>query len=153
MPVEQTLEELRAEIFSKLPTLAEIEAARFGRPILKGKTRLEKTIEERPLVKIDAKAFKAAVWTRDRKRCRCCGRKVQQVMGRVPERGEVHHIHGRGGDLRFEPNTAILLCLRDHERVTGRVAEKWAIQPTKTLTIRGQLYTDARHPVNFVRVA
>ncbi len=150
---EQTLEELRAEIWAKLPTAAEVEAARAGRPIAKGPTRLEKTVEARPLVKVDDKAFKAFVWHRDRKRCRWCGRKVQQVMGRVPERGEVHHIHGRGGDLRFEPHTALLLCLKDHERVTGRVSEKWAIEATKTLTIRGQVYTDARHPVKFVRLA
>ena len=150
---DQTLAELRAEIFGRLPTMADMDAQRTGKPITKGKTRLEAKIEERPLTKVDEKAFRASVWHRDRKRCRCCGRKVQQVMGRVPERGEVHHIHGRGGDLRFEPITAILLCLRDHERVTGRVAEKWAIQPTKTVTIRGQVYTDARHPVTFVRTA
>ena len=150
---EQTLAELRAAIWAKLPTRDEVEADRAGKVITKGKTRLERAIEARPLTKVDEKAFKASVWHRDRKRCRCCGRKVQQVMGRVPERGEVHHIHGRGGDLRFEPITAILLCLRDHERVTGRVAEKWTIQPTKTVTIRGQVYTDARHPVTFVRTA
>lgn len=136
-----------------IPTMDEVAAARVGKPISKGKSRLEQTIEARPLTKIDDEAFKAAVWRRDRNRCRCCGRKVQKIMDRVPERGEVHHIHGRGGDLRFEPITAILLCLRDHERVTGRVSEKWAIVPTKTVTIRGQIYTDARHTVNFTRVA
>jgi len=136
-----------------LPTLAEVQAARAGHPISKGKTRLEETIEARPLTKIDDKAFKSAVWHRDRNRCRCCGRKVQKILGRKPERGEVHHIHGRTGDLRFEPNCALLLCLRDHERVTGRVSEKWTIEPTKTLTIRGQVYTDARHPVTFKRIA
>lgn len=150
---EQTLAELRAEIWAKLPSAIEVDAARAGKPITKGKTRLQETIEARPLTKVDEKAFKASVWHRDRKRCRCCGRKVVQVMGRVPERGEVYHIHGRGGDLRFEPNTAILLCLLDHERVTGRLNEKWVIEPTKTLTIRGQVYTDARHTVKFVRVA
>lgn len=135
-------------------TAAEVDAMRRkAGPILKGPTRLEKTIEARPLVKVDDKAFKASVWHRDRKRCRWCGRKVEKVLGRVPERGEVHHIHGRGGDLRFEPNTALLLCLLDHERVTGRLNEKWIIVPTQTVTIHGQRYTDARHPVTFKRVA
>ena len=137
----------------KIPTMAEVAEMRRGKPIPKGKSRLEATIEARPLTKVDDKAFKAAVWRRDRNRCRWCGRKVERVLGRVPERGEVHHIHGRRGDLRFEPRTAILLCLRDHERVTGRVSEKWVIAPTKTLTIGGQVYTDARHPVTFLRVA
>lgn len=129
------------------------EMRRKAGPILKGKTRLEKTIEARPLTKIDEKTFKALVWARDKNRCRKCGRKVEKVLGRVPERGEVHHIHGRGGDLRFEPNHAILLCLLDHERVTGRLNEKWIIVPSQTVTVNGIALTDARHPVTFKRIA
>lgn len=135
-------------------TAAEVDAMRRkAGPILKGPTRLEKTIEDRPLVKIDGKTFKTAVWVRDKSHCRKCGRKVEKVLGRVPERGEVHHIHGRGGDLRFEPNHALLLCLLDHERVTGRLNEKWVIVPSQTLLVDGQQLTDARHPVEFKRVA
>jgi len=141
---------------SKIPglmTAPEVDAMRRGKPIEKGPTRLQKTIEERPLVKVDEKTFKAAVWLRDKKHCRKCGRKVEKVLGRVPERGEVHHIHGRGGDLRFEPNHALLLCLLDHERVTGKLNEKWVIVPTLTLMVDGQQLTDARHHVEFKRVA
>lgn len=138
-----------------IPTLQEIadERERKREPISKGPTRLERTIEARPLVKVDDKTFKAAVWLRDKNHCRKCGRKVEKVLGRVPERGEVHHIHGRSGDLRFEPIHALLLCLLDHERVTGRLNEKWVIVPTQTVTVDGQQLTDARHPVEFKRVA
>ena len=150
---EQTLAELRAAIWAKLPTRDEVEADRAGKVITKGKTRLERAIEARPLTKVDEKAFKASVWHRDRKRCRCCGRKVQQVMGRVPERGEVHHCHGRTGDLRYEVRAAILTCAVCHERLTGKVAYKLTATPSKTFTIRQGTFTDATFPITFVRTA
>lgn len=136
-----------------IPTMDEIAAEREGKPILKGKTRLELKVEERPLTKVDEKAFKASVWHRDRKRCRCCGRKVVRVMGRVPERGEVHHCHGRTGDLRFEVRAAILVCLTCHERLTGKVAYKLQAIASKTFTMRQGTFTDATFPIEFKRVA
>lgn len=123
------------------------------RAVPKGKSRVELKADAKPLTKVDEKAFKATVWKRDRDRCRCCHRKVLKTLSRVPERGEIHHIHGRGGDLRFEDKAALLLCLRDHERVTGRVSEKWSIVASATFTVKGQAFTDARQPVKFVRVA
>lgn len=140
---------------SDLPTMAEVaaERARKGEPISKGKTRLEEVIDARPLVKVDEKTFRNTVWTRDKSICRCCGRKVQKVMGRVPERGEVHHIHGRGKDLRFEDRAALLLCLQCHERVTGRVNDKLIIVASQTFTMHDREYTDARHPVAFQKAA
>jgi hypothetical protein len=146
----QTIAELRAEIFGKLPTMADMEAERAGRPILKGKTRLEKTVEERPLTKIDQKAFLAEVRKRDKNRCRCCGRKVVYVMDRIPERGEVNHIHGRRGDLRFDVRAAILMCLKCHERFTGKVnAHRLQIIASKTFTTPQGTFTDATYPVVF----
>lgn len=140
------------DLETKLLTPEDVAALRAGRPISKGPTRLEQTMDARPLTKVDEKAFRDAVWDRDKYRCRCCGRKVQRIFGRVPQRGEVHHVHGRGGDLRFEPITALLLCLRDHERVTGRVNDKLVIVPTQTVIIRGETFTDARFPVLFKAV-
>ncbi len=133
-----------------LMTLAEARAARAGQPIVKGKTRLKERVEKRPLTKVDEKAFKASVWRRDRNRCRCCGRKVDKVLGRVPERGEVHHIHGRTGDLRFEDKAACLLCLTCHERVTGRVnARELIIYPSQTFLIGQGRFADARCQLTF----
>ncbi len=134
---------------SRLPTLAEVAAARAGKPIPKGTTRLQDVVKARPLTKVTDKDFKQDVWTRDKNRCRCCGRKVQKILGRVPERGEVHHVHGRTGDLRFESKTALLLCLTCHERVTGKVNDKLVIVPTKFVEIKGEKYTDARAKVTF----
>lgn len=137
-----------------LPTLAEVQAARAGKPIPKGKTRLEETIETRPLTKVDEKAFKDEVWDRDKRRCRCCRRKVERVMGRVPERGEVHHCHGRSGDLRFEARAAILVCLLCHEKLTGRVNQhQLTAIATKTFTTRQGTFTDARAPIVFKEAA
>lgn len=132
-----------------LPTLAEVEAMRAGKPIPKGNTRLQDVMKARPLTKVTEKDFKLEVWTRDKNRCRCCGRKVQKILGRVPERGEVHHVHGRTGDLRFESKCALLLCLTCHERVTGKVNDKLVIVPTKFVEINGEKYTDARAKVTF----
>lgn len=136
--------------FDFLPTLAEIELMRMGKPISKGKTRLEEKTAARPLTKVTDKDFRMAVWTRDKHRCRCCGRKVQKILDRVPERGEVNHIHGRTGDLRFEVRAAILMCLQCHERFTGKVNQhRLTIIPSKTFTIRQGTFTDATFPVQF----
>jgi hypothetical protein len=132
-----------------IPTLAEVEAARAGKAFPKGNTRLQDVVKARPLTKVTEKDFKLEVWTRDKNRCRCCGRKVQKILGRVPERGEVHHVHGRTGDLRFEAKCALLLCLTCHERVTGKVNDKLVIVPTKFVEIKGEKYTDARAKVTF----
>lgn len=135
-------------------TAAEVKALRRGHPISKGKTRLEARVEARPLTRIDEKTFKAEVRKRDGNRCRCCGRKVVYVMDRIPERGEVNHIHGRTGDLRFEVRAAILMCLQCHERFTGKVnAHRLQILASKTFTTRQGTFTDATYPVQFKEIA
>ena len=140
--------------FSDLPTLAEVERDRIGKAIPKGPTRLEQTMAARQLTKVDEKQFRGDVWTRDKSICRCCGRKVLKTMARVPERGEVNHIHGRSGDLRFEVRAAILMCLVCHEKFTGRVnTHRLQIIATKTFTIRQGTFTDATYPVVFKEVA
>jgi hypothetical protein len=142
---------------SKIPgmmTAAEVDAMRRGKPIAKGLTRLEHTMEARPLTKIDEKEFKRQVRERDGHHCRCCGRAVLYVLSRVPERGEVNHIHGRTGDLRFEVRAAILMCLKCHERFTGKVAQhRLQIIASKTFTTRQGTFTDATYPVAFKEVA
>ena len=134
-------------VLDHLPTLGDRPA--FS-PQPKGKTRLEVKVEQRPLTKIDEKEFRRQVWLRDKHRCRCCGRKVQKILGRAPERGEVNHIHGRVGDLRYEVKSALLLCLTCHERFTGKVNQhRLTILASKTFTIRQGTFTDATFPVQF----
>jgi 5-methylcytosine-specific restriction endonuclease McrA len=116
----------------------------------KGKTRLELTAEQRPLTKIDEQEFRNQVWARDLHHCRHCGREVKRILGRVPERGEVHHVHGRTGDLRFDVRAAVLLCMVCHERLSGKVnAHRLVIVAAKTFTIRQGTFTDATYPVTF----
>lgn len=137
-----------------LPTMAEVDASRIGKPIAKGKTRLEERIDAKPLTTMTEKQFKDAVRKRDKNRCRACGRKVVYVMDHIPERGEVNHIHGRTGDLRFEVRAAILMCLKCHQRFTGKVnAHRLQIIASKTFTIRQGTFTDATYPVKFQEAA
>lgn len=123
-------------------------------PQPKPKTRVQLRAEAKPLTLVDEKKFRAEVWTRDKSRCRKCGRKVIKSMARVPERGEVHHIHGRVGDLRFDSRAALLLCLLHHEQVTGRVNEhRLTIVATKRFSTSQGTFTDAREPVKFQEAA
>lgn len=132
--------------FDDLPALTD----RPRMAIPKGKTRLQETIAQRPLTKVDAATFKREVWTRDLYHCRCCLRAVIQTPARIPERGEVNHLHGRTGDLRFEVRAALLLCLTCHERFTGRVnAHRLLIIPSQTFTTQQGTFTDATYPVTF----
>lgn len=64
-----------------------------------------------------------------------------------------HHIHGRTGDLRHDVRAACLLCLQDHERVTGKVNEhRLVVIASKTFTTRQGAFTDARFPITFTRL-
>lgn len=131
-------------------------AERFkGTP--KGKTRLEQTVADTKQATVDDQSFRADVFKLDKGQCRCCGRKVQRTLGRVPKRAEVHHVHGRRGALRYEVRAALLLCLTCHERCTGKVADKLVIvaSVTFTLTMKSgvETFTNTRHPVSFRKVA
>jgi 5-methylcytosine-specific restriction endonuclease McrA len=124
-----------------------------ARAVPKGKTRLELRSEQRPLTKVDEQTFRNEVWARDLHHCRHCGREVKRILGRVPERGEVNHLHGRAGDLRFEVRAAVLMCLTCHERFTGKVNQhKLVIVARRTFTIRQGTFTDATYPVEFKEV-
>lgn len=135
-----------------VPTMAEVSSTR-PRAQPKGASRLEVEHVEKKLALVDERTFKKDIWDRDHSRCRCCGRNVIHTMSRVPNRGEVHHIHGRGKDLRFEVRGALLVCLVCHQRLTGKVNDKLVVVATKTFYVRGEQYTDARHPVKFEKVA
>lgn len=138
-------------VLDRLPTLTDVR--REHRAVPKGKSRLQDTKAEKTLALVDDKTFRAEVFKRDKGHCRCCGRKVVKTISRVPARAEIHHIHGRRGDLRHEVRAALLLDAECHEKVTGKVNEKLVIVASHTFHIRGQIYTDATFPVKFERVA
>lgn len=81
------------------------------RPIIEDRIAYKREREQQE------RAFKLAVWLRDKARCRHCGRKVIHTIDAVPERGEVHHRRGRNvtPEDRFNVDEALLLCLRCHK--------------------------------------
>jgi len=133
-----------------LPTLAEVQAERAGKPIPKGPSRLERRTNQGREARQAAEAFRRAVWARDRHHCRQCGRKVIRTLKRQVDRGEVHHLHGRLGALRYEPKAAILTCLNCHELLTGRVNERWRVIGSATF---GDGWTDATGELRFEQIA
>lgn len=135
-----------------LPTMAEIAAHRpIGLP--KGPSRLQEAKTEKKITVVDERAFKRAVWAADCGCCRKCGRAVIKTLALVPTRGEVHHLHGRRGDLRFESKAAILVCSECHEKLTGRVNERWIAVGTTFWELKGATLIDARAPITFQRAA
>lgn len=136
-----------------LPTLAEISAERAFKPQPKGKSRLEVQVDAKPLTVVDEKAFKKEIRERDGKTCRYCGVKVLYQLARHPRRAENHHLHGRRGDFRHDARFALQACATCHEKLTGKVNEKWRTVGTVFVDIKGQSCIDARFPVTFERVA
>lgn len=133
--------------------LAEREKHRYDGGGGKGPSRLEQDKADKPLTVVDDKTFKAIVRKRDKLRCRKCGRKVIVQMARDPSRAEVHHLHGRLGDFRFDDRFALLACMECHEQLTGKVNTKFITVGTVFIEIKGQPCIDARQPVKFERVA
>jgi 5-methylcytosine-specific restriction endonuclease McrA len=63
-----------------------------------------------------AQAFRQAVWKRDNALCRHCGRFVIKTGQLLPNRGEIHHRHGRNvrPEDRYNVDMAVLLCALCH---------------------------------------
>lgn len=123
MAPEQTLEELRAEIFGRLPTMADVEADRQRKrePIAKGPTRLETKTGADKDEKRDERLWRKACIKRDGKICRCCGRVVVQQLELAVNRLEVHHVAGRADRVvRWDVRNGIVLCSECHGKVTER---------------------------------
>lgn len=121
-------------------------------PQPKGQSRLQTQMAKAPVIVVTDRQFKAEVRARDKMRCRMCSRRVAVRLARVPERAEVHHLAGRLGDLRFDARCAVLVCGGCHEKLTGRVAEKWRAVGTRFLIIGGEPRIDARYLIRFERV-
>lgn len=136
-----------------LLTPAEAAALRRAQGFGKGASRLEvRTKVDRDEERKDEQ-FRKDVFKLDDGRCRCCGRKVERKLDRKADRAEVHHVAGRLGDLRWDIRNGILLCLRDHERVTGKVNDRLQIVGTKFFRLDGQRLINARERVEFRKVA
>ena len=138
---------------AKLPTLAQMDAERRGKPIPKGVTRIARKVEADKASEKDAAAFRRAVWARD-KVCRCCGLKVIKTLALVPNRGEVHHLvrRSKAKALLTDRRNGILLCLEPcHRRVTTHdlVIVGHAVE---MFTLEGNRYLNADKPsLKFIR--
>lgn len=136
--------------FSHLPVLN----GQPGKAVPKGESRLQ--VKDRT-DKQDARAeekWKKAVRKRDGMHCRWCKRKVEICLDLVPERAECNHISGRVVlAIRWDVRNGLLLCCACHERITGKVNERFVIYSTKTFTVDGVSYINGDKPVKFKRVA
>lgn len=68
---------------------------------------------------------KTAVWARDERTCRLCGRHVVRTMNVQANRGEVHHIRPRSlaKDRFYEMSNLLLTCLECHAKVGAKKIE------------------------------
>jgi len=137
-----------------LPTLAEVEAMRRGKPLPKGASRSEvkakdDTDDERKL-----EAWRTAVYSRDEYFCRCCRKKVHRDLEMVPDQAQAHHIVGRATKIvRYDVRNGVTLCRKCHERVTGAVNDKLVILGTKVFMIGARKFIDATHRLIFKKAA
>ncbi len=135
-----------------LPTLAEMQALR--RAPQKGPSRLQLKAAIVKDEKKEEARWKKDVWKRDGSECRWCHRKVVKALELVPNRGECHHIEGRENrTVRWDRRNALLLCASCHERVTGKVNERFVIASNKMFSVDGYDYINGDKPVKFKRVA
>lgn len=136
-----------------VPDQSEAYALWQKRGFGKGPSRVEVKEAARPLILVDDQAFKKIVRKRDKHHCRMCLRKVVVQLAAIGKRAEVHHVHGRRGAFKFDDRFALLVCLTCHEKLTGKVNEKWIVVGTNFIEIHGVRYIDARQPVTFARAA
>lgn len=94
--------------------------------------------------------WRAEVRDRDEGKCRCCDMKTIKTISLHPRRGEANHVAGRDDRaVRYDTRNGIHLCLRCHERCTGKVNDKLKIVGTAWFTKAGTRYINADHKVTF----
>lgn len=151
-----TVAEMRAEIFGRLPTVADVEAERQRKrePIAKGPTRLETKTTADKDEKRDERVWRKTVIKRDGKICRCCGRVVVQQLELAANRLEVHHVAPRADQVvRWDPRNGIVLCAECHEKVTPHSGKLllFILQAARLLfkAENGRTYINAAKKVTF----
>lgn len=90
---------------------------------------------------------------RDGDVCRWCERKVVDCLDRLPERREHHHVSGRVVvAIRWDKRNGLQLCGDCHDRVTGKVNEKFLIHSRHTFAVDGIRYINADKTVHYKRI-
>lgn len=136
-----------------LPTMAEVDASRIGKPIAKGKTRLDGVIADTRDEKADERRWRKAVIKRDGHICRCCKRHVVAQLAIAANRLEVHHVAPRADQaVRWDDRNGMVVCSECHEKLTphsGKLAFV-ILQAAKFLfTIGSKTYINAAEKVTF----
>lgn len=100
-----------------LPTMAEVEAERRGKPLTKGlPTPLAK--EERKKVKAaNEKTFRKGVWDRDKRRSRASRKPLSPSGSDYHKVGEVHHVIPRSlaPERVYDVANGLLLSKHEHQ--------------------------------------
>ncbi len=137
-----------------LPTAAEVNAKPRALPKGFGPSRRELKAEKVKSEAADERRWKKALRKRDGDECRWCKRHVKDCIERLPERRECHHVSGRVVvAIRWDVRNGLTLCGSCHDRVTGKVAERFLIHSKHTFEIDGIAYINADKPVRYQRVA
>lgn len=109
----------------------------------------EKVVDD----KREEKRWKKELRKRDGDECRWCGRKVVDCLDRLAERREHHHVSGKVVlAIRWDRRNGLTLCGSCHDRVTGKVAERFLIHSRHTFTVDDIAYINADKPLRFKRV-
>lgn len=137
------------------PTLVDRGRERYAPPkVAEGKSRRQINDKERTDEKVLEKAWHKAIKKRDGDTCRWCERKVIDCLDRLPERREHHHVSGRVVvAIRWDKRNGLQLCGDCHDRVTGKVNERFLIHSRHTFTVDGIKYINADKAVRYQRVA
>lgn len=126
--------------------IAKAKGSEPSRRELKAEKRTDEAREE--------KAWHKAITKRDVDECRWCHRKVVTCIDRLPERREHHHVSGRVVvAIRWDVRNGLQLCGTCHDRVTGKVNEKFLIHSKHVFVVDGVQYINADKPVRYQRVA
>lgn len=135
------------------PTLVDKQRLRYASPKGAAPSRLQVKAAKAKDESKDERAWKKAIWKRDAGKCRWCARKVLKCLDLTPERGECHHVVPRENRItRWDPRASLLLCASCHERITGKVNERFLLVASKTFAIEGVSYPDASKAVRFKRI-
>ena len=136
-----------------LVSMADVNAEKRAKPKGAEPSRLQVKEAKRKDESKDEARWRTEVWKRDGGKCRWCGREVVKALELRADRGEVHHVSGRVVKaIRWDRRNGLLLCAADHERLTGKVAEKFLIHSKHTFTVDEIAYVNADKPVKFQRV-
>lgn len=139
-----------------LPTLAEVQAQRARRPNWKPTTtRLDQKVADDKDDEKKLLAWAKAVKARDEGKCRVCGVRTITTLERVPKRGEAHHIKTRSDwAVRHDVRNGLWLCLRDHQRLSGRGVRLHVIgTAAQTFIVNGTTYLNGDCPLQFTEAA